>query len=85
MNFKPSATSLDMDAKQLRSRSNLQHLEIHGIHKTNGSIMVVRVRGAGKFNITAGTCLIAHYAITVISLIHTEAVSTRISYKVRPL
>lgn len=43
-----------MDAKKLKSRSLFQHFEMLGTHKTNGNIMVVKVRGAGKFNITAG-------------------------------
>lgn len=46
--------SLNMDAKTLKSRSIIPRLEILGTHKTSGNIMVVKVQGDGKFNITAG-------------------------------
>ncbi|KAK7598068.1 hypothetical protein V9T40_006303 [Parthenolecanium corni] len=46
---------LDMDAKTMNSRSVFRRLEIVGLHKSVGSIMVVKVSGEGKFNITAAS------------------------------
>lgn len=39
----------------MKTRCVMQHLEILGKHKTVGNIVVVKVYGEGKFNITAGT------------------------------
>lgn len=55
---------LDMDAKTMKSRSQFRRLEIVGTHKSSGSIMVVKVSGEGRFNITAGMKNVYSYFFT---------------------
>ncbi|XP_065206151.1 uncharacterized protein LOC135835692 [Planococcus citri] len=51
--LKINQLDLNMDKKHLKTRIVIPRLEIIGNHKTTGNIMVVKVYGQGKFNITA--------------------------------